>query len=60
MKIIGYPPVFLFELRSSEHLLHKWREELMGDVAKPDDTEMNEFIIFGYQVTNNNSIWKNL
>lgn len=48
--MLGYPTVFLFELRSSEQYLHQWREELMGEFCRPEDTEMNDFIIFGYQV----------
>ena len=42
--------MFLFELRSSEHFLHQWREELMEGFASPGDEEMNEYIIFGHQV----------
>jgi len=45
----GYPRVFLLDLESSRHKLPAWRSELQAGFEKPEDTETNDAIIFGYQ-----------
>lgn len=46
----GYPRVFLIDTMSSMHNLGAWRYELMAGFEKPEDQEVNEAIVFGYQV----------
>eukprot|EP01127_Copromyxa_protea_P006892 TRINITY_DN16832_c0_g1_i1.p1 TRINITY_DN16832_c0_g1~~TRINITY_DN16832_c0_g1_i1.p1 ORF type:complete len:647 (-),score=112.99 TRINITY_DN16832_c0_g1_i1:80-2020(-) len=46
----GYPRCFLIDIESSRDKLAGWRSELQGGFEKPEDSETNDAIIFGYQV----------
>jgi len=47
----GYPRVFLIDINSSMHNLSTWRHELMAGFESFDDREVNESVVFGYQVS---------
>lgn len=48
--IAGYPRVFLIELGSGFKKLGEWRHYLMAGFEKPEDSECNDYIVFGFLV----------
>eukprot|EP01126_Amoeba_proteus_P063668 TRINITY_DN8798_c0_g2_i1.p1 TRINITY_DN8798_c0_g2~~TRINITY_DN8798_c0_g2_i1.p1 ORF type:complete len:464 (+),score=62.63 TRINITY_DN8798_c0_g2_i1:94-1485(+) len=46
----GYPRCFLLDIESSRGNLDYWRSDLQRGFEKPEDTETNDAILFGYQV----------